>query len=107
MIEPYLIESALSSLFDFLKKKIIATPADRAKFDFIIKDDDGKKIAIEVKGQNVTVKTLINIERALQDYKDIDEFYLITPEEPTEFLNERLKSIFKDYKTKIHWIFFI
>ncbi|MDA3816270.1 MAG: adenylate/guanylate cyclase domain-containing protein [Prolixibacteraceae bacterium] len=104
MIESYLIESVLSSLFDFLKKKVITTPADRAKFDFIIKDDDGKKIAIEVKGQNVTIKTLLNIERALQDYNDIDEFYLITPEEPPKDFEKRIKSVFKDFKIVVHWM---
>jgi hypothetical protein len=104
MIEPYLIESVLSSLFDFLKKKVITTPADRAKFDFIIKDDDGKKIAIEVKGQNITLKTLLNIERALLDYKDLDEFYLITPEEPSKEFENRVKTVFKDHKIVVHWM---
>lgn len=104
MIEPYLIESVLSSLFDFLKKKVITTPADRAKFDFIIKDDDGKKIAIEVKGQNITLKTLLNIERALLDYKDLDDFYLITPEEPSKEFEKRVKTVFKDLKIVFHWM---
>lgn len=43
MLEPYLIESVLSSLFDFLEKKVITTPADRAKFDSVIKNDNEKK----------------------------------------------------------------
>ncbi len=104
MIEPYLIESVLSSLFDFLKKKVLTTPNDRAKFDFIIKDDNGKKIAIEVKSQNVTLKTLLYIEKALQEYDDIDEFYLITPEEPSKDYLQRLKSVFKNQKVVIHWV---
>lgn len=104
MIEPYLIESVLSSLFDFLKKKVITTPNDRAKFDFIIKDDNGRKIAIEVKSQNVTLKTLLYIEKALQEYDDIDEFYLITPEEPSKDYLQRLKSVFKNEKVVIHWV---
>jgi adenylate cyclase len=104
MIEPYLIESVLSSLFDFLKKKVITSPSDRAKFDFIIKDDDGKKIGIEVKGQNITLKTLKNIESALQEYSDLDEFYLITPEEPQPLFQDRVKFVFKDSKVKIHWL---
>jgi adenylate cyclase len=104
MIEPYLIESVLSSLFDFLKKKVITSPTDRAKFDFIIKDDDGKKIGIEVKGQNITLKTLKNIESALQEYSDLDEFYLITPEEPQPSFEDRVKFVFKDSKVKIHWL---
>ncbi len=104
MIEPYLIESVLSSLFDFLNKKIITSPKDRAKFDFIIKEDDGKKIGIEVKGQNVTLKTLKNIESSLSEYPDLDEFYLITPEEPQPTFEERLKFVFKESKIKIHWL---
>src|SRR5690554_5068334 len=104
MIETYLIESVLSSLFDFLKKKVITSPADRAKFDFIIKDDDGKKIGIEVKGQNITLKTLKNIESALNEYSDLDEFYLITPEEPEPSFEDRIKFVFKDSKVKIHWL---
>jgi adenylate cyclase len=104
MIEPYLIESVLSSLFDFLKKKVITTPSDRAKFDFVINDDNGKKIAIEVKGQDVSVKTLLNIKRVLEEYKDIYEFYLITPEEPSKTFRERLEMILKDYKGRAYWM---
>jgi adenylate cyclase len=104
MIEPYLIESVLSSLFDFLKKKVITTPADRAKFDFIITDEKGKKIAIEVKGQEVSVRTLLNIKRVLVESKDIDEFYLITPEEPAKTFKERLEMMLKDYRGKAHWV---
>jgi adenylate cyclase len=104
MIEPYLIESVLSSLFDFLKKKVITTPSDRARFDFIIKDEEGKKIAIEVKGQNITLKTLLNIERALEEYKGLDEFYLITPEEPQKLLYERFKGLFKKNRPIIYWM---
>jgi len=104
MIEPYLIESVLSSLFDFLKKKIIISPADRAKFDFIIKNDDGKKIGIEVKGQNVTLNTLKNIDSALKEHKDINEFYLITPEEPDPLGENKAKVVLKNSKVKIHWL---
>lgn len=104
MIEPYLIEAVLSSLFDFLKKKVISTPEDRAKFDFIIKDDNGKKIAIEVKGQNITVKTLLDIERALVDYRDLDEFYLITPEDPTNEQEKRFKAVFKGHNVRFYWM---
>ena len=104
MIEPYLIESVLSSLFDFLKKKVITTPSDRAKFDFVINDDNGGKIAIEVKGQDVSVKTLLNIKRVLEEYKDIYEFYLITPEEPSKTFRERLEMILKDYNGRAHWM---
>jgi class 3 adenylate cyclase len=104
MIEPYLIESVLSSLFDFLKKKVITSPSDKAKFDFIIKDDDGKKIGIEVIRKNLNLKTLKNIESALQECSDLDDFYLITPEEPQPSFEERIKFVFKDSKVKIHWL---
>jgi class 3 adenylate cyclase len=104
MIESQLIENVLSTLFDFLKKKIVTSPADRAKFDFIIKGDNDKQIAIEVKGQNINLKTLHNIDSALREYKDIDEFYLITPEQPTADELKRFKSVFGDIKTKINWV---
>lgn len=82
----------------------ITYTTDRAKFDFIIKDDDGKKIAIEVKGQNITLKTLLNIERSLLEYQDLDEFYLITPSEPTKGFEQRIKSVFKTHKIVFHWV---
>ncbi len=104
MIEPYLIESVLSSLFDYLNNKVINSPADRAKFDFVIRDEHGKKIAIEVKNQNLTIKTLLRIQESLKDSPDIEEFYLITPEEPKKEWADRYKMIFKDFKAEVFWI---
>ncbi len=91
-------------MFDFLKKKVITNPSDRAKFDFVINDENGNKIAIEVKGQNVPVRTLLNIKHILEEYKDIDEFYLITPEEPSKTFRERLEMMLKNYQGRVHWI---
>jgi adenylate cyclase len=102
MIEEYLIESVLSSLFEFLKKKIIISPADRGKFDFIIKENDGKKIAVEVTGRNITLKTIRNIENALKDNYEIDQFYLIVPEEPSSKIRDQLEASFKTSKVDIH-----
>lgn len=104
MIESYLIEEVLSSLFDLLKKKVVTTPSDRAKFDFLIKGEDDKKIAIEVKGQNITLKTIHNIENVISNYKDISEFYLITPEKPESKQLKAFENVFKDSKTKVHWL---
>lgn len=104
MIEPALIESTLSSLFDFLKRKIITSPYDRAKFDFIIQDDQGKKVAVEVKNQNVTLKTLLNLSEAAKEYKDINELYLVTPENPTQDFEKRFKSVFEDTGLEVHWV---
>ncbi len=103
MIEAFLIEEVLSSLFDYLKKKVAATPSEKSKFDFIIKDKDGKKVAIEVKGQNFSTRSLHNIVVALQENQDLNDFYLITPDEPN---SERLKAfnqIFKDSKVNANW----
>lgn len=104
MIETHLIESVLSSLFDLLKKKVITSPSDRARFDFIIKDEKGKKIAIEVKKQNLTIQTLNNLENALSESRDIDEFYLITPEEPSPETRKRVKSVLSTTDIDIHCV---
>tara|TARA_B110000211_G_C14086771_1_gene557031 strand:- start:3257 stop:4489 length:1233 start_codon:yes stop_codon:yes gene_type:complete len=104
MLEPQLIEGVLSSLFDLLKKKVVTKPADRAKFDFLIKGEEGKKIAIDVKGQRITIKTLHNIRYVLNEYQDIDVFYLITPEAPQSRELKHFNSILKDVKSDVRWI---
>jgi class 3 adenylate cyclase len=104
MIEPYLIESVLSSLFDLLKKKVVISPSDRAKFDFLIKGEDGKKVAIEVKNQNINIKTLQNIHYLITNYNDLSEFYLITPEEPASHQLKGFQNVFKESKIKVHWV---
>lgn len=103
MIEPHLIEGVLSSLFDFLNKKITTRPSDRAKFDFLIKGEDDKKVGIEVKGQNISPKALINIANTIASYDDLSEFYLITPEDPSKEELAIFKDIFEKSKTKAHW----
>lgn len=107
MIEPYLIENVLSSLFDFLKKNVLYSPADHVKFDFVIEEKNNRKIAILVKGQQISVKILRDITDSLNEDPDITEFYLISPEEPSS----DHKSIFKRYlrpknnkNAKIFWI---
>jgi len=104
MIEPYLIEAVLSSLFDYLKKKVETSPADRAKFDFLIKGEDDKKIAIEVKGQNFSPKVIQNIQNIISNYNDLSEFYLITPEKPEAKYLKDFETVFKNSQTKVHWI---
>lgn len=103
MIEPQLIEAVLSSLFDLLRKKVVTTPSNRARFDFLIKGDDDKKIAIEVKGHRLTMKTLHQIKTALAENKDIDEFYLITPEKPSSQKLEAFNNVLKNNNTKVYW----
>lgn len=103
MIEPNLIEGVLSSLFDFLNKKIVISPADKAKFDFLIKGENESKVGIEVKGQNITTKALANIEKAISTYPEIDEFFLITPETPAKDQLDVFNSFFRNSKTPVHW----
>jgi len=103
MIETHLIESVLSALFDSLEKKIIVSPSDRAKLDFVI-EEDGKRIGIEVKPQNVKSGILKNLISTLNEFPDLDEFYLITPDEPNEFTITRSQEFFKKSKVKIHWL---
>ena len=91
-------------MFSFLRKKVITNPSDRAKFDFIVKDDDGKKIGIEVKRQNVTPQTFVKIKSALTEYEDLEAFYLITPEEPPAGLLGKFIHIFKDEKFPVYWL---
>lgn len=103
MIEAYLIENVLSSLFDFLKKKILSSPLDQAKFDFLIQEENGQKVAIEVKGQLVTVKTLRNLIDAVKEYPDLKEIYLITPEEPSPESKKVFNQYFRPSKVKATW----
>ena len=99
-LNPELIESVLSTVFDYFKKRLITTPADRANFDFVLRGDDGKNIAIEVKPQNLKVGQFRNLINSLNHVKDIDEFILITPSSPNkgdlEFFNRFLKSSFEN-----------
>lgn len=99
-LNPELIESVLSTVFDYFKKRLITTPADRANFDFVLRNDDGKNIAIEVKPQNLKVGQFRNLINSLNHVKDIDEFILITPSSPNkgdlEFFNRFLKSSFEN-----------
>ncbi|WP_417198154.1 adenylate/guanylate cyclase domain-containing protein [Bizionia sp.] len=104
MVESFLIEEVLSSLFDLLKKKVVTKPSDRAKFDFLIRGKNDEKIAIEVKNQNVTLKTIQNIENIISNYNDLNEFYLITPEKPESNQIKLFKNVFKDSKTKVNWL---
>ena len=104
MIETHLIEAVLSSLFDFLKKKVVITPSDRAKVDFLIRGENDKKIAIEVKKQMISNKIVKDIQSIIIDYGDLSEFYLITPEEPkNEYLKE-FESFFTESETKVFWL---
>lgn len=82
-LSPQLIEAVLSTVFDYFKKRVITTPSDRANFDFVLKGDKGEKIAIEVKGQNITPSSIIRLKDTLAKHSDIDEFILITPEKPS------------------------
>lgn len=99
-LNPELIESVLSTVFDYFNKRLITTPADRANFDFVLRGDDGKNIAIEVKPQNLKVGQVKNIVNSLKHVKDIDEFLLITPNRPSnselEFFNQFIKSSFEN-----------
>lgn len=104
MIESYLIEGVLSSLFDLLKKKVVTSPSDRAKFDFLIKGEDDKKIAIEVKGQNISLKTIHNLKNIISNYEDLSEFYLITPEKPASKELKTFKNVFENSKAKVNWL---
>lgn len=99
-LNPELIESVLSTVFDYFKKRVVATPSDRANFDFVLKNDDGKKVAIEVKGQNLNVGQFRKILNSLHHINNIDEFILITPKKPSkseiEFFNKFLKTTFSN-----------
>jgi adenylate cyclase len=82
ILSPALIEAVLSTVFDYFKKRVVTTPSDRANFDFVLKGDKGEKIAIEVKGQNLNLSSIVRLKDALTKHNDIDEFILITPDKP-------------------------
>ena len=77
-----LIEAVLSTVFDYFKKRVLTTPSDRANFDFVLKGDKGERIAIEVKGQQLNLSSIVRLKDALTKHSDIDEFILITPDKP-------------------------
>lgn len=79
---PALIEAVLATVFDYFKKRLVTTPSDRANFDFVLKGDNGEKIAIEVKGQHIPMSSIIRVKEALIKHNDVDEFVLITPDKP-------------------------
>jgi len=82
-VNPALIESVLSTVFDYFKKRLSTTPFDRARFDFVLDEDIGKT-AIEVKSQNVRDEFLKSISSKLSTEKDVKKFILITPDRPTK-----------------------
>lgn len=82
-INPALIETVLSTVFDYFKKRVVKTPSDRLYFDFILEGDNGGKIAIEVK-QKLLSSSIASIKWALTHQNNIDEFILITPLKPDE-----------------------
>lgn len=104
MVEVQLIEGVLSSLFEVLKLKLITTPKDRAKFDFIIRGKDDQKIAIEVRGNGLNVKALRSIEHSLRDSDSIKEFYLISPEKPNKKLLSVFESVLRNVKINTYWL---
>jgi adenylate cyclase len=97
-LNPELIESVLSTVFDYFKKRVVTTPSDRANFDFVLKNDDGKKVAIEVTSQNLNAGQFRKISNSLNHITGIDEFILITPKKPSkgeiEFFDKFLRSKF-------------
>jgi adenylate cyclase len=46
----------------------------------------------------------VNIKRSLLDYHDINEFYLITPEQPKPNQHEQFIHILGDTATKVNWL---
>lgn len=104
MIEIQLIEVVLSSIFDVLKNKISISPSVRAEFDFMVNGEHGERIAIEVKKQNIDIKSLYHIKSILDKHSDIDIFYLITPENPEPKRLKEFQSLFESQKVSSNWL---
>lgn len=102
ILSPALIEAVLSTVFDYFKKRVVTTPSDRANFDFVLKGDKGEKIAIEVKGQELNLSSIVRLKDALTKHSDIDEFILITPDKPNvaqlQFFKKHLLPEFPESK---------
>jgi len=104
MIESSFIESVISSVFDLIDIEVLTGPSDRALFDFIIKDAEGKKTGIEIKGQHVTRKNIYDISAELKKHPDLVDFLLITPEEPASPMEEWTREVFKESKVEFRWL---
>lgn len=102
-LNPELIESVLSTVFDLYKSKVVSTPNERAAFDFVLKGNDNKKVAIEIKGRNVSSGMITNLRNSLAHHSDIDEFILITPSEPNPFQRIYFKQAFDNLLIKASW----
>lgn len=100
IFNPALIESVLSTVFDYFKKKVITTPSHRANFDFVLEEEKFGKTAIEIKSQHLNFDNFRRIVYSLDKNKDIKNFILITPVSPKENdlrrFDKHLKSRFKN-----------
>ncbi len=107
MFESMLIEYTLSVVLEYLKKKITTTPKDRAALDFIYEDENGKIVAIEVKGGKIGSNVINNLSRRLDfDKGKIDAFILVTPEPPSTKENDSFSTAFSSIVADANWLGF-
>jgi len=107
MIESMLIEYTLSVVLEYLKKKIVTTPKDRAAFDFVYEDENNKIVAIEVKGGKIGSNVINNLSTRLELYKDnFNAFILVTPEPPSKKDNEGFSAAFSRIISDSKWLGF-
>jgi len=103
MIEYTLIEYTVSALLQYLGKKLIVSPKDRAPVDFLF-TDEGKTIAVEVKSGKIQTSLLKKIlERVKDKKKQIDTFILITSHPPTKKALNEAQSSAKDIIPDFQW----
>ena len=105
MIESMLIEYTLSVVLEYLKKKIITTPKDRAAIDFIYEDENKKIVGIEVKGGKIGPNVISNLSKRLDlDKGKIDTFILVTPEKPSKKENDSFSAAFFGIISDAKWL---
>lgn len=102
-INAELIESVLSTVFDYFNKRVLSTPADRANFDFVLSEED-KKVAIEVRSNSFPYGDLHKFLDKLSQSSEIEEFILITPEKPSKQLLSIFNSVVKASFKKSSWL---
>jgi adenylate cyclase len=103
MLETFFVET-ISMLVNLISDKVFVKPEDRAHFDFVFQDEEDNKTIIEIKSDKTDIKTLKILADKLKRYKNINNFYLITPTEPNQQKIDKFTNEFKQFDFSTYWI---
>jgi adenylate cyclase len=105
MLETSLImESIVSLLVNQISKQIFLKPQDRARFDFVFQDSENQTIAIEVKTAKISKRILERIANVIKETGNLDRFYLLTPEAPSDEEKILFDSIIRKAIINSYWL---